>query len=220
MIQEGDPDGPILRQQLEALRTEAEAAKRRAAQARASYQQHALNMELIRQQNEELDRMTRELARARDADEARLQQLERLNQQLSARELENQRLIKQLEIAVEQLSTPVLQLWRDVLALPLVGSIDEERAATILERLLGMVAQQRARHVIIDVTGTETVDTATAAHLLRISQAVRLLGARCILCGLRPDVAQAMTMLGVSLHELRSSRNLHTALASILDAQL
>jgi rsbT co-antagonist protein RsbR len=209
MNEQLERDNQLLRQQVEVLRTQAEAAERRAAEAVASYEQQLLGMVVVRQQTEELDRLAQELAHAKRLDEGRMQKLEELNRELLARELENRRLI-------EQLSTPILQVWRDVLALPLVGSVDEERAATLVERLLSVVAQQRARHVIIDVTGTGTVDTATAAHLLRMSKAVSLLGASCILCGLQPEVAQAISMLGVSLDELHVSRNLHTALAAIL----
>lgn len=167
------------------LREQLEASKRREARALARHQQHALSMETIRQKNDELDRLTRE----------------------------NQRLIAELRDLVEQLSTPVLQVGPQVLALPIVGVLDQQRAATITERMLAEVGRTRARHVIIDLTGTSTVDERTIRYLVSFTRTTRMLGARCVLCGVRPEVVTTMVHLGIELDDVVSVRNLHEALS-------
>lgn len=205
-----------LHAQLAALREELAVAKKKSAQALASYQQHALNMEIIRQQNEELSQIAKELAAAKSSEEQRLRELLAVNERLRAREQENEELIVKLRVAVEQLSTPVLQIWDSVLALPIVGPIDAERARVIQEHTLERVARERVRHVLIDLTGAQRIDAATATNLVRLAAAIKLMGARCTLCGLSADTAHAMTRLGYSLGDLRTEHNLYAALSAIL----
>ncbi len=116
------------------------------------------------------------------------------------------------QIAIRDLSTPIIQIWDHVITLPLIGTIDNERATQIMERLLGEVVTTRARYAILDLTGVDEIDTHTADQLLRIVRAVNLLGARGLLCGLRPAVAQALTDLGVDVSPLVTHRNLKEAL--------
>jgi rsbT co-antagonist protein RsbR len=213
-------ENATLRAQLAALRDELAAANKRSAQAMAGYQQHALNMEIIRQQNEDLSLLTEQLEAAKASEEQRARELLSANRQLEAREQENQELIAKLRVAVEQLSTPVLQIWDSVLALPIVGPIDEERARVIQEHTLCMVARDRVRHLLIDMTGAHRVDVATARHLIRLAAAVKLMGARCTLCGLSAETAHAITRLGLSLGELRTEHNLYAALSSIIQSSL
>lgn len=108
-------------------------------------------------------------------------------------------LTQQQQQAILELSTPILELWDDALALPIIGAMDAHRSQSMTEQLLSEIVKRHARFVIIDVTGVDFVDTSTADHFQRLIRAVQLLGAQCLLTGVRPAVAQAMVGLGVSL---------------------
>jgi rsbT co-antagonist protein RsbR len=105
---------------------------------------------------------------------------------------------QQREIA--ELSTPVVKLWDGVLALPLIGTLDSQRTQVVMENLLQTIVDQGAEIAIIDITGVPTVDTLTAQHLLKTVAAARLMGADCIVSGIRPQIAQTMVHLGVELN--------------------
>lgn len=114
--------------------------------------------------------------------------------------------------AIRELSTPVIELWDDVLTLPIVGLVDTRRAAEMTEQLLNRIAERQTRCVIIDITGVEVVDTATAAHLIKMTNAARLLGAHCVMTGISPVVAQTLVQIGVELGQLRTLRSLKDGL--------
>jgi rsbT co-antagonist protein RsbR len=101
---------------------------------------------------------------------------------------------------ISELSTPVVKLWDGVLALPLIGTLDSERTQVVMENLLQTIVDQAAEIAIIDITGVPTVDTLTAQHLLKTVAAARLMGADCIVSGIRPQIAQTMVHLGVELN--------------------
>jgi anti-anti-sigma regulatory factor len=208
-----------LRAEVAALRREKEATARKATRALASFQQHALALEVIRQKNEELDRLTAELEQARAAEAERARALELGNEKLRRSEADNHQLIVRLRELVAQLSTPILRVWPGVLALPIVGVVDEARAAAISSRTLEEVTATGARFVILDVTGVTTGDAHTAAHVVALARATRLLGARCIVCGLQPAVAVAMATLGLEPTALVATRDMAGALAEILRAR-
>jgi rsbT co-antagonist protein RsbR len=105
---------------------------------------------------------------------------------------------QQREIA--ELSTPVVKLWDGVLALPLIGTLDSERTQVVMENLLQSIVDNSAEIAIIDITGVPTVDTLVAQHLLKTVAAARLMGADCIVSGIRPQIAQTMVHLGVELN--------------------
>jgi rsbT co-antagonist protein RsbR len=105
---------------------------------------------------------------------------------------------QQREIA--ELSTPVVKLWDGVLALPLIGTLDSQRTQVVMENLLQTIVDTEAEIAIIDITGVPTVDTLTAQHLLKTVAAARLMGADCIISGIRPQIAQTMVHLGVELN--------------------
>jgi rsbT co-antagonist protein RsbR len=105
---------------------------------------------------------------------------------------------QQREIA--ELSTPVVKLWEGILALPLIGTLDSERTQVVMENLLQTIVDQSAQIAIIDITGVPTVDTLTAQHLLKTIAAARLMGADCVISGIRPQIAQTMVHLGVELN--------------------
>jgi rsbT co-antagonist protein RsbR len=121
---------------------------------------------------------------------------------------------QQREIA--ELSTPVVKLWDGVLALPLIGTLDSQRTQVVMENLLQTIVDTEAAIAIIDITGVPTVDTLTAQHLLKTVAAARLMGADCIISGIRPQIAQTMVHLGVELNVI-SKATLADAFAIALE---
>jgi len=103
---------------------------------------------------------------------------------------------------LDALGTPILRVGKGVLALPILGSITSDRAVVITERLLDQIRQEQARYAIIDVTGVTLIDTDTANHLIRLTRTVGLLGARCIITGIRPAIAQTLVALDADFGEL------------------
>ena len=110
-----------------------------------------------------------------------------------------------------ELSTPVVNLWKDILALPLIGTLDSERTQVVMESLLQKIVETGAAIAIIDITGVPTVDTLVAQHLLKTVAAARLMGADCIISGIRPQIAQTIVHLGVDLSEVTTKATLADA---------
>lgn len=131
--------------------------------------------------------------------------------------LEKLSLIAQQEEAIRALATPIIEVWEGVLSLPLIGVVDGRRAADTMGRLLEAIIQKKARHTIIDLTGVEFIDTATAEHLLRLVMAAELLGARCIITGIRPSIAQTMVSIGIDLSKLTTRASLRDGLVYCID---
>jgi rsbT co-antagonist protein RsbR len=110
-----------------------------------------------------------------------------------------------------ELSTPVVKLWDRVLALPLIGTLDSQRTQVVMETLLHQIVQDGAEVAIIDITGVPTVDTLVAQHLLKTVTAARLMGADCIISGIRPSTAQTIVHLGVDLQDVMTKATLADA---------
>ena len=110
-----------------------------------------------------------------------------------------------------ELSTPVVELWQDILALPLIGTLDSERTQVVMESLLQKIVETGATIAIIDITGVPTVDTLVAQHLLKTVAAARLMGADCIISGIRPQIAQTIVHLGVDLSAVTTKATLADA---------
>ncbi|HET9158104.1 MAG TPA: STAS domain-containing protein, partial [Myxococcaceae bacterium] len=110
-----------------------------------------------------------------------------------------------------ELSTPVVTLWEGVLALPLIGTLDSQRTQSVMEALLQRIVETESDIAIIDITGVPTVDTLTAQHLLKTITAARLMGADCIISGIRPQIAQTIVHLGVSLGDVVTKSSLAAA---------
>jgi len=108
--------------------------------------------------------------------------------------------IQRQQEEISELSTPVVKLWQGVLALPLIGTLDSARTQVVMENLLQSIVDNSAEIAIIDITGVPTVDTLVAQHLLKTVAAARLMGADCIVSGIRPQIAQTMVHLGVDLN--------------------
>jgi rsbT co-antagonist protein RsbR len=115
-----------------------------------------------------------------------------------------------------ELSTPVVELWDGVLALPLIGTLDSARTQVVMENLLQRIVDTGAAIAIIDITGVPTVDTLVAQHLLKTVAAARLMGADCIISGIRPQIAQTIVHLGVDLQDVVTKATLADAFAVAL----
>src|SRR5262245_32851527 len=111
-----------------------------------------------------------------------------------------------------ELSTPVVELWEGILALPLIGTLDSQRTQVVMESLLQRIVETGSGIAIIDITGVPTVDTLVAQHLLKTVAAARLMGADCIISGIRPQIAQTMVHLGVDLADVVTKAKLSCAL--------
>ncbi len=133
-------------------------------------------------------------------------------------ELEQERLetIERQRMAIADLSAPIMDVWDGVIALPVIGLVDTQRSVELTERLLERISTSNARSVIVDVTGVDVVDTATANHLLQMIRAASLLGAFCVVSGISPQVAQTLVQLDVDLTMIRTVRNLKEALKECL----
>ena len=110
-----------------------------------------------------------------------------------------------------ELSTPVVQLWEGVLALPLIGTLDSSRTQVVMQNLLEAIVAKGATMAIIDITGVPTVDTMVAQHLMKTVAAARLMGAECIISGIRPQIAQTIIHLGVDLGNVITKATLANA---------
>jgi rsbT co-antagonist protein RsbR len=112
-----------------------------------------------------------------------------------------------------ELSTPVVKLWEGVVALPMIGTLDSARTQIVMESLLQRIVETGSEIAIIDITGVPTVDTLVAQHLLKTVTAIRLMGADCIISGIRPQIAQTIVHLGVELEGVTTKASLADALA-------
>jgi len=115
-----------------------------------------------------------------------------------------------------ELSTPVVTLWKGILALPLIGTLDSERTQVVMESLLKRIVETGASIAILDITGVPTVDTLVAQHLLKTVAAARLMGADCIISGIRPQIAQTIVHLGIDLNSIVTKATLADAFAVAL----
>ena len=127
--------------------------------------------------------------------------------------------IKHQQNSIHELSTPILRLWENVLALPIIGMIDPRRSADMMERLLRDLSREKARFVIVDITGVEIVDTKTADYLIRVIKAAQLLGAVCIVTGIQPAVAQTLIEIGADLSSITTMGTLKEGLKEAMIRQ-
>jgi anti-anti-sigma factor len=138
-------------------------------------------------------------------------QNERLEREVGERRSAEEALRLQRE-ALMAVSTPIIQVWDGVIAVPIIGSIDAGRAGRMMDKFLSEIARTRARHAILDLTGVEVVDDSTAQYLLGMIRAAELLGGRCLLSGISPDIAQVFVGLGIPLDGFRTFATLQHAL--------
>lgn len=131
------------------------------------------------------------------------------NDRLNQQRLET---IARQQLAINDLSVPIIDVWQDIVMLPVVGIVDTQRSVEMTQRLLTRVAAGGAACVIIDLTGVDVVDTATADHLIRMLRSVQLLGSACVISGISPSVAQTLVQLEINLTDTAIVRNLREAL--------
>lgn len=127
-----------------------------------------------------------------------------------------EQLITRQQKELLELSTPVIKLWDGVLAVPMIGTLDSNRTQMVMEALLQRIVDTESTLAIIDITGVPTVDTLVAQHLLKTVTAIRLMGADCIISGIRPQIAQTIVHLGIDLQSVTSKATLADALALAL----
>jgi rsbT co-antagonist protein RsbR len=125
-------------------------------------------------------------------------------------------LIRRQQEELLELSTPVVKLWEGILALPIIGTLDSARTQVVMESLLQAIVQTNSRVAIIDITGVPTVDTVVAQHLLKTVTAARLMGADCIISGVRPQIAQTIVHLGINLMDVATKSTLSSAFSVAL----
>ncbi|MFJ9203170.1 STAS domain-containing protein [Streptomyces flaveolus] len=129
---------------------------------------------------------------------------------------EGQALIDRQRLQLLEVATPVIKLWDGIVAVPLIGTLDSARSQVVMETLLESVVEQQARYAILDITGVPTVDSLVAQHLMKTVAAARLMGAECIVSGIRPAIAQTMVHLGLDLGTVVTRASLADALAYVL----
>ncbi|MFF8971676.1 STAS domain-containing protein [Streptomyces sp. NPDC014995] len=129
---------------------------------------------------------------------------------------EVQALIDRQQMQLLEVATPIIKLWDGVVAVPLIGTLDSARSQVVMETLLEAVVDQQARYAILDITGVPTVDSLVAQHLMKTVEAVRLMGAECVVSGIRPAIAQTIVHLGLDLGAVVTRAGLADALAYAL----
>ncbi len=183
------------------LRTEVEERSRVEDELRREIEERSRMESELRREVEERKRFEEELRREVE-ERARIE--EELRNKLD--------LIRRQEDAMRAMATPILQLWEGVLTMPVVGVVDSSRAAQMMENLLEQIAHTHARFTILDLTGVEVLDTSAAGHLLKLVQAARLLGTRCLISGISPGMASTIVALQIELRELETFGTLESAL--------
>ncbi|GHH86380.1 hypothetical protein GCM10018793_58040 [Streptomyces sulfonofaciens] len=128
-------------------------------------------------------------------------------------------LIERQRQQLMEVATPVISLWENIVAVPLIGTLDSARSQVVMESLLDAIVAQRARYAILDITGVPTVDSLVAQHLMKTVAAARLMGAECIVSGIRPAIAQTIVQLGIDLSSVITRATLADALAYALGQQ-
>ena len=128
-----------------------------------------------------------------------------------------ERTVSLQKIALQELSAPLIPVFDNITVMPLVGTIDTERAKRIMENILQGVVKHRAEVVLIDITGVPVVDTMVAHHIIQASEAVRLVGAKCLLVGIRPEIAQTIVNLGIDLSQVITKNSLQKGIESALE---
>lgn len=127
-----------------------------------------------------------------------------------------ERTVSLQKIALQELSASLIPVFEKVSVMPLVGTIDTERAKLIMENLLEGVVKHRAEVVLLDITGVPVVDTMVAHHIIQAADAVRLVGAKCMLVGIRPEIAQTIVTLGINLNDFTTTSTLQRGVEQAL----
>ena len=127
------------------------------------------------------------------------------------------RTLSRQKIALQELSAPLIPIFNNISVMPLVGTIDTERAKRIMENLLHGVVIHRSEVVLIDITGVPVVDTMVAHHIIQASEAVRLIGSKCLIVGIQPEIAQTIVNLGINLNQVITKNTLQKGVEAALE---
>lgn len=125
-------------------------------------------------------------------------------------------IIKRQQKDILEMSTPVIKLWDGILVVPLIGTLDSARTQTIMETLLEEIVKTGSKIALLDITGVPTVDTQTAQHLIKTVTAARLMGADCMICGIRPQIAQTIVHLGIDIVDVTTKATMADAIKESL----
>ncbi|MCY1071224.1 AAA family ATPase [Nannocystis sp. RBIL2] len=178
--------------------------------------QAAISIENARLYGHLEEKVTQRTAELREAHE-RIVALGRAQQERQEQDLrDKQELIQRQQELIRVLGTPIIEVWDGILTVPIVGALDDTRALELTDNLLQRIVATRSRHAIIDLTGVDEIDDATAAHLVGIIRAVQLLGAQAIISGLSPPVARTIVELGIDISRMPTRSNLREALRSCI----
>ena len=120
--------------------------------------------------------------------------------------------IRRQRAAIAEMSTPIIEVWDGVLCLPVVGIVDSRRSAEMMDALLKNIVEKRCQCVIVDITGVDVVDTQAADYFIKMVRAASLLGTKCMITGISPQIAQTLTHIGVDLAGIQTKRNLQAGL--------
>ncbi|MFW5886521.1 MAG: STAS domain-containing protein [Bacteroidota bacterium] len=130
---------------------------------------------------------------------------------------ERERIISRQKEELLESSIPVIKIWEGILGVPIIGTLDSARALHLMETLLPMIQETGYTIAIIDISGVTTLDTLTAQHILKTAAASKMMGATCILCGIKPQIAQTMVSLDLNLGELKTKGNMKEAIQYALE---
>ncbi len=125
-------------------------------------------------------------------------------------------IIRRQQKEMLEMSTPVIKLWEGILVVPLIGTLDSSRTQIVMENLLQMIVETNSKIAILDITGVPTVDTETAQHIIKTVSATRLMGADCIISGIRPQIAQTIVHLGIDIYDITTKANMADAIQEAL----
>lgn len=128
-----------------------------------------------------------------------------------------EKIVSLQKVALQELSAPLIPVFEKISVMPLVGTIDTERARLIMENLLSGVVKHRSEVVLIDITGVPVVDTMVAHHIIQAADAVRLVGSRCMLVGIRPEIAQTIVNLGINLNQVTTTSTLQKGIEKAME---
>lgn len=132
--------------------------------------------------------------------------------------MEKEDIINELNEIISELATPVISIWKDILLVPLIGTLDSDRAQSMAERVLNRAADTNAKMVILDVTGVPMIDTFVGGYLIEVYKALKLLGSEVVLTGIKPEIAHTLVKLGVNFDLITVKRNLESALKYCISA--
>jgi rsbT co-antagonist protein RsbR len=138
-----------------------------------------------------------------------------------SRELQDKLIaIEQQQTAIAELSTPIMEVWKGALCLPIVGMVDSARTYEMAHALLSAIVRTKASYALIDITGIQVMDTRVVDHFIHMARAVRLLGARCVLTGVHPNVSRTIVHMGIDLQGVETHRSMRDALRQFVASSM